>query len=55
MARYHDERPGLLGYALRLVVILVVLGAIGLVGFAYFGDLSPVTDSRSIPISLDGN
>ncbi|MEZ5752471.1 MAG: hypothetical protein R3D60_11060 [Paracoccaceae bacterium] len=55
MPRYHDDRPGIFGYLLRLIVILVVLAAIGLVGFAYFGDLSPVTEARSIPIELGGN
>ena len=36
------------------IVILVVLGLIGLAGFAYLGDLSPVQTSVSKPVVLDG-
>lgn len=37
------------------IVILVVLGLIGLTGFAYFGDLSPDQKSVTQPVVLDGN
>ena len=54
MARY-DEGPGLGGYLLRLLLVLVVLGGLGLVGFAYFGDLSRPAAPRLLPVTLDGN
>ena len=38
---------------LKFIAILLVLGAIGLVGYAYLGDLSP--DQRDVvaPVTLD--
>jgi hypothetical protein len=54
MPRY-DEGPGLVGYLLRFVLLLVLLAGIGLVGFAYFGDLSRPAAPRMQPVSLGGN
>ena len=51
MPRY-DDGPGILGYLFRLVMILVVLGGIGFVAFAYFGDLSRTPEPRSLPVTL---
>ncbi|WP_268839400.1 hypothetical protein [Rhabdonatronobacter sediminivivens] len=42
-------------HIVKLVLILAVLGGIGLVGFAYVGDLSPQRSQVSEPVSLDGN
>ena len=36
------------------IAILVVLGMIGLVGFAYLGDLSPNQKVITKPVVLDG-
>lgn len=36
------------------LVILVVLGFIGLTGFAYLGDLSPNQQPVTQPVVLDG-
>ena len=38
---------------LQVLGVLLVLIAIGLVGFAYFGDLSPTREDRSVPVELD--
>ena len=38
---------------LKVLAVLFVLGAIGLVGYAYLGDLSPQQDDRSVPVELD--
>ncbi len=52
---YDDDRPGFFGYLFRLVLVLLVLGAIGLLAFAYFGDLSVEPAPRSLPIDLDAS
>jgi hypothetical protein len=38
---------------LKLVAFLVVVGALGLVGFGYLGDLSPDQSDVSVPVTLD--
>lgn len=38
---------------LKLIVVLLVLGFIGLVGFAYLGDLSPEMKEVHEPVELD--
>ena len=42
-------------HIVKLVVILALLGGIGLVGYAYVGDLSPQRSQVTEPVSLDGN
>ncbi len=42
-----------MGRLLKLVFILLVLGFIGLVGFAYLGDLSPVRNEVKQPVTLN--
>lgn len=37
----------------KAILLLLVLGLIGLVGFAYFGDLTPETGDVSEPVTLD--
>lgn len=37
----------------KAVLMLLVLGFIGLVGFAYFGDMTPETRDVSQPVTLD--
>ena len=38
---------------LKLLGVLFILGMIGLVGYAYFGDLSPVREDRAVPVDLN--
>ncbi len=38
---------------LKLIFILVIVGGIGLVGFAYLGDLSPDRTEVVAPVTLD--
>ncbi|MEM0945914.1 MAG: hypothetical protein AAGK37_00800 [Pseudomonadota bacterium] len=38
---------------LKVLGVLIVLAVIGLVGFAYLGDLTPEQDDRSVPVELD--
>lgn len=42
-----------MGRLFKLVFILVVLGFIGLVGYAYLGDLSPVRSDVKQPVTLN--
>ena len=37
----------------KLVLFLIIAGGVGLVGFAYFGDLSPERQLVRQPVSLD--
>jgi hypothetical protein len=37
----------------KLLVVLILLGGIGLVGYAYFGDLAPEQTRVSAPITLE--
>ncbi|MEM8555393.1 MAG: hypothetical protein AAGF71_11285 [Pseudomonadota bacterium] len=39
---------------LKFLAVLIVLGGLGLVGFAYFGNLSPDQAVTRIPVELDG-
>jgi hypothetical protein len=40
---------------IKLVFVLAVLGFIGLVGYAYLGDLSPVQQDVTQPVTLDAD
>lgn len=50
---FDDDRPSFLGYVFRLLLFLILLGLIGLVAYAYFGDLSVQPERRSLPVELD--
>ncbi len=39
---------------LKLLIFLLVVGAIGVAGYAYLGDLSPEQNDVSEPVMLDG-
>lgn len=43
-----------MGRIFKLIVILLVLGAIGVIGFAYLGDMSPDSQEQRIDITLPG-
>ena len=56
MARYnsrYDDRPSLPGYLFRLLMMLVLVGGLGFVAFAYFGDLSVTPEPRTLQIDLN--
>lgn len=40
---------------LKFITILVILGAIGLVGYAYLGDLTPEQADVVAPVTLDAD
>lgn len=43
-----------MGRFLKVLLFLIILGVLGLVAFAYFGDLTPVQEDRSVPVEIDG-
>lgn len=45
----------MIGRLVKLVLVLAVLGAIGLVGFAYLGDLAPPPSEESLTVTLDAD
>ena len=54
----QDQQTGYDGFMIRIFkffFFLAVIGALGLVGFAYLGDLSPVQTEVKEQISLDAN
>ena len=44
-----------MGRLFRLILFLIVVGALAVVGFAYLGDLSPEQDEVSEPVEFDGS
>ncbi len=44
-----------MGRIIKVVFVLVVIGFIGLTGFAYLGNLDPVTEEVTQPVVLDAN
>jgi len=42
-----------MGRILKLLVVVIVLAGLGLVGFAYLGDLSPEQEVTNQPIVID--
>ncbi|MDF1620564.1 hypothetical protein [Pseudothioclava nitratireducens] len=43
-----------MGRILKAIAILVILGAIGVAGYAYLGDMAPRTEEQRIEITLPG-
>ncbi|WP_417242732.1 hypothetical protein [Celeribacter sp.] len=39
-------------FLFRLITILLALAVIGLVGFAYIGDLTPERHEQSVPVTI---
>lgn len=37
----------------KFLIFLILFGFIGLIGFAYLGNLSPETNEVQIPVTLD--
>jgi len=42
-----------MGRLFKLLLVLVVLAGLGLVGYAYLGDLSPTRDEFTAPVDFD--
>jgi hypothetical protein len=40
---------------IKYLLLLGVIGFLGVVGFAYFGDLSPAQSDMIKPVTLDAN
>ncbi|PJJ86761.1 hypothetical protein CLV77_1318 [Brevirhabdus pacifica] len=38
---------------LKLLVFLIVIGFLGLTGYAFLGDMSPRVETSSTPLTLD--
>lgn len=51
MAR-NDDGPGLFGYLLRGVFVLILVAGVGFVAFAYLGDLGNPAAPRVLPVTL---
>lgn len=43
-----------MGYLIKLVLLLLVLGFVGLAGYAYLVDLSPAKEEIRLPVVLHG-
>ena len=43
----------MIGFLIKSVVLLVALGGLGLVAFAYLGEYAPPTQEVLLPIRLD--
>jgi len=44
-----------MGRIIKALVLLVIFGFIGLTGFAYLGDLSPVQGEVKMPVVLNAD
>lgn len=44
-----------MGVILKFLVIAILLGGLGLVGFSYVGDLSPDTAPVTVPVELNAD
>ncbi|MDQ1847994.1 hypothetical protein Q9299_06820 [Gemmobacter fulvus] len=44
-----------MGRIIKLLLLLGVLGFVGLTGYAYLGDMSPVQKDVTQPVTLDAN
>jgi hypothetical protein len=44
-----------MGRIIKALVVLVIFGFIGLTGYAYLGDLSPVQGEITLPVVLDAD
>ena len=53
MPRRTGKVATVLGTLFKLIFVLVIVGAVGLVGYAYFGDLAPETEDVRQPVTLN--
>lgn len=52
--RHRAKSKGKTMRAIKVILVLAVLGFAGLVGYAYLGDLTPPTAAVSQPVALPG-
>lgn len=45
----------MIGRLIKALLVLAILGFLGLVGYAYLGDLSPAQTQVTQPVVLHGN
>lgn len=45
----------MIGRILKLVVVLVILGFMGLTGYAYLADLAPTQYEVTVPVTLNAD
>ncbi|WP_425090247.1 hypothetical protein [Tropicimonas sp. S265A] len=45
----------MIGKLFIALLVLVLLGAVGLLGYGYLGDLSPDAETTTIPVDLNDN
>ncbi|MEF3047651.1 hypothetical protein [Pseudotabrizicola sp. L79] len=50
-----EGQKTVLGRLFKLVFVLVVLGGIGLTGYAYLADLSPQQEQITVPVTLNAD
>lgn len=51
----YGEGTWRMGRIIKVVVVLVTLGFLGLTGYAYVGDLRPVQGEVRVPVVLDAD
>ncbi len=51
--RPRQKGNAMMGKLFKLVLFLIVMGFVGLVGFAYIGDLSPDSTNVKKPVLID--
>ncbi len=44
-----------MGMLFKFLFVVLILGGLGLVGFAYFGDLTPEQTDVTTPVQLNAN
>lgn len=44
-----------MGRLFKILVFLIVIGALTVIGYGYLGDLSPSQEDRADPVELDAN
>lgn len=47
------EADPLRKFLFRLLALVILLALIGLVGFAYLGDLSPARQDQRLPVTIE--
>ena len=53
--RPYDDGPGLFGWLFRLLMMVILVGGLGFLAFAFFGDISRPPEPRSLPVDLGGS
>lgn len=51
--RGHNKKVPTMGRVLRAILVVIVIGLLGVAGFAYLGDMSPQPAQQRLPVNLD--